>query len=362
MSDDQQREPRDPGDAIPDPMPDDDPTAARLRAALNAEAAMVQPDDQLSTIRERTAGDQRPWWQRAGVVAVAAAVVLGLAAGGAAALLGGDDDPTVAAGGRDSTSAPPSKTPATPSETPSTSEGTATPTSAVPVEGNVFVYYAMDDGSQLRLFREERPNIGMDPVTMALTTMLSEPASDPDYSSPWPDDTVVSSYAVTGDTATLDLSRFVQLGAAAEQIAVQQVVYTVTANDTSVKKVRLLVEGKAPRSGHHDWSSPVARAPRVEVQGLIWLLTPTEGATVSSPVEITGYGTAFEGTVSWEVRRQGADTVVAEGFTQGGSMGVFADFSDSVVLEPGTYELRAFESSAENGEPIHVDSKTFTVE
>ena len=31
-----------------------DPTAARLRAALNAEAAMVQPDDQLSSIRERT--------------------------------------------------------------------------------------------------------------------------------------------------------------------------------------------------------------------------------------------------------------------------------------------------------------------
>ena len=37
-------------------------------------------------------------------------------------------------------------------------------------------------------------------------------------------------------------------------------------------------------------------------------------------------------------------------------------FGDSVELEPGTYEMRAFESSAENGEPIHVDTKTFTVE
>ena len=146
----------------------------------------------------------------------------------------------------------------------------------------------------------------------------------------------------------------------------QQLVYTVTANDPAVKKVQLLVNGKAPASGHHDWSKPVTRAPMVDVQGLIWLLGPTEGATVSSPVKISGYGTAFEGTVSWEVYRRdkavATDTKVAEGFTQAGANGEFDEFSDSVELEPGTYEMRAFESSAEDGRPIHVDSKTFTVE
>jgi hypothetical protein len=158
----------------------------------------------------------------------------------------------------------------------------------------------------------------------------------------------------------VDLSAFPKLGAEAETVAVQELVYTVTANDKAVKQVRLLVDGKTPPSGHEDWSAPVARAPMVDVQGLIWLLAPTEGETVSSPVTISGYGTAFEGTISWEVRRGG--TKVAEGFTQGGSMGEFGEFTDTVDLDPGTYELRAFESSAEDGSPLHVDTKTFIVE
>ncbi len=330
-----------------------DPTAARLRAALNAEAAMVQPDDQLSSIRERTADGDRPWWRHPAALAAAAAVVLGVAAGGAAAVLGGDDDPTVAVGGGDgSTSSTPSDA-STPSETPSTSEGTATPTPAVPVEGNVYVYYAMVDDKTWRLYREERPNIGMDPATMALTTMFSEPAMDPDYAGTWPEGTAVTGYSSKGDTATVDLD--VPDGTDVDDFSYQQLVYTVTANDTAVTKVRVRIDGGPA-------TAPIVRAPRLDVQGLIWLLTPTQGSTVSSPVQITGYGTAFEGTISWEVRHEGSDEVVADGFTQGGSMGDFADFGDSVELEPGTYEMRAFESSAENGEPIHVDTKTFTVE
>jgi hypothetical protein len=197
---------------------------------------------------------------------------------------------------------------------------------------------------------------------MALDEMFRTAPEDSDYRSAWPQEPLLRGYSVEGDAATVKLADFVQAGAAYENIAVQQVVYTVTANDKAVKTVRLLVDGKAPPSGHQDWSEPVARAPMVEVQGLIWLLSPSQGEAVSSPVEIAGYGTAFEGTISWEVRREGSDEVVADGFTQGGSMGEFAEFSDSVVLEPGTYEMRAFESSAENGEPIHVDTKTFTVE
>ena len=336
-----------------------DPTAARLRAALNAEAAMVHPDDQLSSIRERTEGAARPWWQRPAVAAVAAAVVLGLAVGGGVALLG-DDEPTVVVGG-DATTEPATTAESTPSETPSTSEGTATPTVAEPSE-EVWVYYVMDDGDTPRLYREQRPGGGEVAAEEAVSWAIAPSAEDPDYTSPWPEATALLSYSVSGDTATVDLSKFVQVGAQFEMVAVQQLVYTVTANDKSVKRVRLLVDGQTPSSGHEDWSAPVARAPMVEVQGLIWLLSPSQGETVSSPVEIAGYGTAFEGTISWEVRREGSDEVVVDGFTQGGSMGEFAEFSDSVVLEPGTYEMRAFESSAENGEPIHVDTKTFTVE
>lgn len=333
-----------------------DPLAARLRAALTSEADMVNPsDDGLQLIRAGVDSGRRPWWQHPAALAVAAAAVLGLAAGGLAVALGGDgEDGNVIASQTSDAAETPSPSP--------TTEATESPSpSPMPIEGDVYVYYVMDDGRALRLYREQRPNIGMDPWTMALTTMLFEPALDPDYSSPWPKGTQVLSYSAEDDVATVNLSDFVSVGAKAEDVAVQQLVYTVTANSPGLRGVRLRVNGETPPSGHADWSEPVERAPMVDVQGLIWLLGPTEGETVSSPVQITGYGTAFEATISWQVRREGSDTVVAEGFTQGGANGEFGEFSDAVELEPGTYEMRAFESSAEDGRPLNTDSKTFTV-
>jgi Immunoglobulin-like domain of bacterial spore germination/Sporulation and spore germination len=337
--------------------PDDDPLAARLRDALTSEAAMVTPsDDGLQQIRSGIdARAQRPWWKHPATPALAAALVLGVMAGGVAVFAGGngDDDNIVAT--QPSTSSTASESAQTePSDPPAT--GTPTPIS---VEGDVYVYYVMDDGQSPRLYREQRPNPGMDPVMAALTTMVTEPPLDIDYGSLWPKGTRLLDESVSGDTATVDLSKFPALGAEAEKLAVQELVYTVTANDTSVKKVKLLVDGTAPQSGHNDWSKPVARAPMMDVQGWIWLLAPTEGASTSSPVAIQGYGTAFEGTISWEVTKDGSK--VAEGTTQGGSNGEFGDFSDTVELDPGTYEIRAFESSAEDGSAIHVDTKMFTV-
>jgi len=333
-----------------DPRDPTDPLAARLRAALTSEADMVNPsDDGLQKVRSGVDSTRRPWWQHPGALAVAAAAVLGLLVGGGFSLLGGDDDGNVVAGqpspSASESSDPPSNS-ATPSESPS----------PVPIEGDVYVYYVMDDSdSGPRLYREKRPNIGMDPVQAALAVMFNEPAVDPDYSSPW-NGTRLLTYSVSGDTATVDLAAPAGLASEVTRLGVQQIVYTVTANDTSVQRVRLLIDGD-PRGG-----DPLERAPMVDVQGQIWLLGPTQDVTVPSPVEITGVGTAFEGTISWEVRREGSDTVVAEGFTQGGANGEFGEFSDTVELEPGTYEIRAFESSAEDGRPLHVDTKTFTVE
>jgi spore germination protein GerM len=344
-------------------VPDNDPVAARLRAALNAEADMVQPSDDstLHTIRGRIDGERSPWWRSGLTAAAAAAVVVLLAIGAGALLFGGGDDknPAVVAGPTGST---------TQSSSPNVSDATATPTSAPPEQGEpmdvAWVYYLADDPSAgIRLYREQHPldSGDADPVRDAVQQMLSVPPADPDYSSPWPAGTELLGLEIENDTAVVDLSDFVQVGAETEQAAVQQLVHTVTANDPDLAQVRLLVNGEAPPSGHQDWSEPVARAPQVDTLGFIWLLHPSEGSTVESPVKIVGYGTAFEGTVSWEVRKAGSDEVVAEGFTQAGSMGEFADFRDTVELPAGQYEIRAFESSAEDGRPIHVDDKTFTV-
>ena len=341
---------------------DTDPLVARLRAALTAEADMVNPtDDGLRSIRSRTA--ERSRWAHPAVLATAAAVVLGLLIGGGAALLGGGD------GGRDSgadvvaeqptTTTTPETASPTSSEATTTSEATDTALDRT----NVWVYYVMDDpDSGPRLYRE-RHSVAAGPpsAAAAVQEMFSGPAQDPDYVSPWPTSTRITGYSTSGDTATVDLSTFTAGGAQYELLAVQQLVYTVTANDPAVRQVQVLVDGDAPESGHSDWSEPVRRAPMVDVQGLIWLLSPAEGAAVESPVKVEGYGTAFEGTVSWEVRREGSGEVVAEGFTQAGANGEFDEFRDTVALEPGTYEIRAFESSAEDGRPLHVDDKTFTV-
>lgn len=334
-----------------------DPVAARLRAALTTEAGMVNPsDDGLRRIRARTAAGARPWWQHPGVLAVAAAVVLGLVVGGGFALLAGDGEDGNVIANQTTTAPEPSAS--------SESSGSDTPSPTPTARDAVWVYYVMDDPvSGPRLYREQHLLTPKDVPTaaVAVTEMFTAPAADPDYSSAWPSEPLLRGYQVEGDTATVELSKFLSVGAEMEQIAVQQLVHTVTANDKRVKRVRLLVDGKAPSSGHADWSEPVSRAPMVDVQGFIWLLTPTEGAEVSSPVAITGYGTAFEATISWEVRRTGSDEVIAEGVTQGGSMGEFGEFADSVELEPGPYEMRAFESSAQDGRPLHVDTKTFTV-
>ena len=333
-----------------------DPVAARLRAALTTEAGMVNPsDDGLRRIRSRTAAGAGPWWQHPGVLAVAAAVVLGLVVGGGVALLAGDGEDGNVIANQTTTAPEPSAS--------SESSGSDTPSPTPTARDAVWVYYVMDDPvSGPRLYREQHAAPAGPPgAAAAVQEIFTAPATDPDYTSLWPSTARITGYRVTGDTATVDVTDFPAVGAAFESVAVQQLVYTVTANDTSVKQIRMLVDGKAPRSGHADWSEPVSRAPMVDVQGFIWLLTPTEGTTVSSPVAITGYGTAFEATISWEVRRTGSDEVVAEGFTQGGSMGEFGEFADSVELEPGTYEMRAFESSAEDGRPLHVDTKTFTV-
>jgi hypothetical protein len=282
--------------------------------------------------------------------------VLGVMAGGIAVFAGGngDDDNTVATQPSTSTTASETGAPE-PSDPPAT--GTPTPAKD---NDQVYVYYVHDDGHDLRLYREVHSEMtaGNTPNS-GLTSLFETSPADPDYASLWNGGTTID-YQVSGDTATVNLGAWPSFGSEAETVAVQELVYTVTANDKAVKQVTLLVKGKTPPSGHLDLSKPVSRAPMMDVQGLIWLLAPTEGATTSSPVAIKGYGTAFEGTISWEVTKDGAK--VAEGNTQGGSNGEFGEFSDTVDLDPGTYEIRALEFSAEDGSPLHVDTKTFTVE
>ncbi len=312
----------------------DDTSGDRLRRLLREEAATMTPSDEgLERIREKAA--EEPSAARRWAPLVAAAAVL-LAVG--AALLfwprggtGQTAGPVASASGGSSASTSPS--------------GTTEPTLAPRA---VAAYVVGSSEGRSRLYREFAQSTVADPVQAAVNTMLSTPA-DPDYSTPWP----------AGTTATVQRSgAAVQVSLSADpsgqaDLAVQQVVYTVTGADTAVTAVTV----ETPAATYPNQ----VRAPGVDVIAPVWLLSPTQGATVTSPVKLSGTAAVFEATVNWDIL--GADgTVVKQGYATA-TVGApdRGDWSASVVLTAGSYEARAFMLSPQDGRMQWIDSKTFTV-
>jgi hypothetical protein len=287
--------------------------------------------------------------------AVGLCAVLALAACG-----GGDDT---------ATPSPPAPTPVSPPATP-TPGTTPTPAPAPEPSGTEAraVYYLQDvEPTGPRLYREfhARPTTD-DPVRDAVEAMLTVPPQDPDYASLWPSATEVRDVRVEGDLATVDLSQQVvdegSAGASFEAVSIQQLVHTVTAADTSVRRVQLLVEGERRETlwGHVDVREPVERAPQQDVLGPIWVIEPAEGGSVARGGQVSGVATVYEATVSWQWLQDGR--VVAEGFSTAteGAPGR-GEWSAPVDVPPGDYELRAFSESAEDGRPMFPETKSVTV-
>ena len=155
--------------------------------------------------------------------------------------------------------------------------------------------------------------------------MVAEPPDDPDYYSLWP--RAPSSYeSVSGDTATVDLQQVPRPGAEAETAAVQELVYTVTANDTVREEGATAGRRQGPPSGHDDWSKPVARAPMMDVQGLDLAARADEGATHLLAGGDPGLRHRVRGQRS-AGRSPRTASRSREGTTQGGANGEFGEFS-----------------------------------
>ncbi|MGN6244938.1 MAG: GerMN domain-containing protein [Motilibacteraceae bacterium] len=343
-----------------------------VRRSLHEEAGSVEPSgDGLSRIREGVretgSGDGTAPRHRRALLAVAAAGVAVLAGVGVA-LAGRGDDSTIATPPTP-TSAPTTAASVAPTPSPSAS---ASPTasgagSATPSAGSAAlpVYYVADVAGQTRLYREfHAPTTPpADAGRAALEEMLHGEPADPDYTSLWPRSTSIVSYEVSDGTATVDLSSDATSASAGPEqttASVQQLVYTLTAADPAVKRVRLLLGGQQVKTlwGHPVGDQPLERAPSLDVQGLIWIIDPAQGTTSGSPVTVRVYGTAFEGNVVLKVFR-GATEVESTFVTT--AMGSFAEASTQIDLAPGTYSLRAYDENAEDGTLTERDSKDFTV-
>jgi Immunoglobulin-like domain of bacterial spore germination/Sporulation and spore germination len=226
------------------------------------------------------------------------------------------------------------------------------------------VYYVQDNGAgkyPLRIFPEQHQvssagNTGLH----AVSALFTAPPTDPDYSSLWASGSVDSVTQQSG-LITVDLSAdAAPVGnpptARVYHVALQQIVYTVQQALDSHDPVRIMISGSPPEGA----SEPLQADPARVIEGAIVIDTPSQDATVQSPVTVEGDASVFEATVSWQILQDGQ--VVQEGYTTTSSGQKFSPYSFDVDLDPGSYTLRVYEASAEDGSPMFVETKQFTVE
>lgn len=374
---------------IPDPDGDDElsPTARRLHDALAAREAGLRPTDRLEEIRMTSRTAHRRSRARAVVAAAGVAAVVVVGGGGYALAQRGDDSVRTVAGSPSSTSAPSTPAPATSgdpggaattaatSSTPSSSAATTSPgTSGAPSTtsagtggalpsgaASVPVYWL--GGQPAKLYREfVRGGEAVDDPTRALRLMLAGAPADPDYTSPWsPDPT--ATVTRSGGRLVVDLAASAAAGGGAgggADLALQQLVHTVTAAAGDDAPVEIRVDGKArPTLFGVAVPETLTRAPQVDVQAPAWITRVTPG---TGSVAVEGVGTAFEGTLLYTLT-DSAGVEVARDSVQAGANGTFGEFSFTAAVPAGTYTLAVFapdESGGEGAGPVG-DTKTVTV-
>ncbi|HEX7104368.1 MAG TPA: Gmad2 immunoglobulin-like domain-containing protein [Acidothermaceae bacterium] len=342
----------------------DDEAARRLRDVLGNEARSIQPSgDGLARIREkiRARRQSRRGWLRPLAVTGAAAATAAIVVAVVVFVPGSDGDHT----GRPAADGSPTSGVVSPP--PSSSSSTAVSPSATATHPVTLYFIGAKADPQQLLYPEtvmRVPPAGNAFISDAVTALLTTPPADPDYINGWPQGTHLLGATIKNTTeAVVDLSPEAANGPRGlGDISAQQLFYTVHGAAPKIDSIELRIDGTPVTSL---WGSPITNPIKpkepFEVFAHVWITSPTQGATVPSVVDFGGDAIVFEATVSWQILMNG--TVLKQGFTNA-DKGAPAQgtWHDSVTLTPGTYELRAFESSAKDGAPTYVDTKTFTVQ
>jgi hypothetical protein len=289
--------------------------------------------------------------RRTGVVVLALLVGAGGFGVGAGALLGHRTTP-----GRPTDAAPTGSAPASP--TPGSALGPQRTATRIPAPlpggpARIPVYVLGPAGPGPRLYREFRSGNRADPVRAAVAELAAAPA-DPDYRSPWLG--VPSAVTRSGATATVTFSAAPRLTGSDAAAAVQQVVYTVTAADTAVTRVRVVAPGLPAALT----ATATARGSQLDVLAPVWLLDPVDGGAAGSRLTVAGTASVFEATVSIEVRR-GADVVARTTATASVGAPGRGDWTATMSVPPGDYVVAAYEASEKDGSRVGVDTKRVTV-
>lgn len=254
-------------------------------------------------------------------------------------------------------STPPNAEPSTTAPSPSSSSSVQT--------SAVALYWVGDTAKGLRLYREfKNAPVGEDPVATAVELLFTSTPVDPDYTNLWSAQSSLNGVTRDGDLVTVDIAPGpFNVGSEGEARAIDQLVWTVTAADTSIKNVRILVNGQKAESlaGHVDLTQAFSRGLSYEVLADIWILSPLEGQKITGDFVAEGVATTFEANVAWKVLQAGK--VVKSGATTAGEAApARAPWTVTVPgLAPGEYLFQAVEYSAKDGSLSTQDTKAFTI-
>ena len=247
--------------------------------------------------------------------------------------------------------------PAAPPET--TAAGETLPP---PVEtSDVVVYFARGEqvGAAHRVV-PKTPRIG----AAALEALLAGPTvleQEAGLGTLIPAGTRLLGLTIEGGVAVADLSREFESGGGSlsMRMRIAQVVHTLTQFPT-VERVGFLLDGEAVEGIGGEGvvvDPPVGRADFEDLAPAILVESPAPGDVVTSPLELRGTANTFEATFMYRLE-DGAGNTLVETFataTSGtGTRGTFDVTAPFTLEAPGAGRLVVYESSAEDGRPIHV--------
>lgn len=250
---------------------------------------------------------------------------------------------------------------------PSTSSTISKSPSATQALTKVKLYFVSDTGTSLRLYSEVHSVA--DPKGDATEAAVSAVISgikplDPDYVNLWQSDSKLNSLTIAGDLATVDLHiGTLNVGSESEMRAIEQILFTLAANNASIKNVEFLKDGAVTESfaGHVDTYNTF----QID-EGYLSLATidldVEEGDVLKRPYIVTGLACTFEANVPWELKQ--GELLVSSGTTT--SKLACPDRSvftfDLGNLVPGEYQIRVWESSMKDGSLINEDTKKIKIE
>jgi len=374
--------------------PTNDPFDELMRRSLHEEADRIEPADSLPEIRSRAHAQRRPASRRPWVLTAGAAVVGTAAVIGAFTVL--DDNATTA--GDPGVAAGPGTTP-TASDLPlSTSPSVALTPSTVPklpptvatslpsdrrgipeqvVKSAVVPIYWLGDKTGIKgtptATAKARPTVKLyrtwskvsgRPAVEAVRIMTSKQSADPDYYTVWRG-AEINTVTQSGGVVTVDFKRLptTPLDAETADVAAQQLIYTVQGALKNSSQAIQITEGGRPGVrlfGQLDTSNPLSRAQAANVQALVWITSPIEGAMTQSLVTVEGTAAAFEATVNYQAVNL-KTREVRKGYTNTKEGNKFAPFAFNLKLSPGPWQIEAFLISPGDGTITDADSKTIQV-